>query len=132
MRAEKIIMALLEAAPGVTTLVASRIYALTRPEGDVLPALVFTLISDTPRTPYDASSGGEPCSARIQVNCLGNSVESVKAIAEQVRLACHCKSGTVAGYPVTAVLQDNAGPDSYDALVDTYQQAVDFLVHYVR
>lgn len=132
MRAEQIIKALLEAAPGVTALVSQRIYAVARPEGDPLPALVFVVISDAPRPPFDAAAGSEPCSARIQINCLGASVAAVKALAEQVRLACHLQSGTVAGHTVTAVLQDVAGPDSYDPLVDTYQQAVDFIVHYLR
>jgi hypothetical protein len=132
MRAEAIIKALLEAATGVTALVGSRLYALARPEGDALPAVVWSVISDMPRPPFDATPGSEPCSARLQVNCLGSSAAATKALAEQVRLACHLKSGTIAGITVIAVLQDVAGPDSYDPLVDTYQQAVDFIVHYLR
>lgn len=132
MRAEKVIKALLEAAPGVTALVGSRLYAVTRPELDPLPAVVWSVISDMPRPPFDATAGSEPCSARIQINCLGAGVAAVKALVEQVRLACHLQSGTVAGITVIAVLQDVAGPDSYDALVDTYQQSVDFVVHYLR
>lgn len=132
MRAEKVIYTLLNAAAGVTALVGTRIYAVTRPEGDALPAIVIDAISDTPQSPIDASAGPEPMLARIQVNCLGATPESVKSLLDQARLACHLKSGTIASITVNMVLQDASGPDSYDALVETYMQPIDFIIRYQR
>lgn len=132
MRAEKVIAALLEAAAGISALVADRIYHGYRPEGDPLPAIVAQTISDLPRPTRCNVAGPEPMTARIQINCLAAGMAGVKNLVEQVRLACDKQSGVIAGVTVTAVLQDVTGPDSYDALVDTCQQPVDFLIHYYR
>ena len=132
MRAETVIKTLLESSGGVTALVSQRIYAITRPEGDALPAAVFEIISDQPDPPFSASTGPEPCTARVQVNCLGKTPEAVKGLLEQVRLACHLKSGSIGGVSVIATLQDTSGPDGYDQLVDIYYQPIDITVHYLR
>lgn len=132
MSADLVIKALLDAAPGVTVLVGSRSYALFRPEGDALPAIVCAEISDTPRSPIDITPGSEPMTGRIQVNCLAKTPGAVKQIKDAVIAACHKQSGVIGGIAVQAVLQDAAGPRSYDALVDTCQQSVDFIVHYLR
>ena len=56
----------------------------------------------------------------------------VKALKDAVIAACHKQSGSIGGISVQSVLQDSAGPRSYDALVDTHQQPVDFIVQYIR
>ena len=134
MSAELVIKSLLEAAAGVTALVSSRLYSGARPEGDALPAIVWQEIDDGPRSPIDITAGSEPCTGRIQVNCLATTSAGVKALKDAVVAACHKKSGTIGGIAVTSCLQPDggAGPRIYDALVDTYQQPVDFIVHYVR
>lgn len=132
MSGELVIKALLEAAAGVTALAGQRLYSGARPEGDPLPAVVWIEIHDAPRPPIAGTPGSEPCDARIQVNCLASSSAGVKALKDAVIAACHRQAGVIGGITVTAVLQDMAGPRSYDALVDTWQQPVDFLVHYLR
>lgn len=132
MRAEKVIKALLDAASGVAALVGTRMYAVTRPEGDSLPAIVWQQITDMPMPPINASAGAELARARMQVNCLGASPEDVKTVLEQVRLACHLKSGTLGGVTVVSVLQDVTGSDIYDSAVDTYSQSIDFSITYYR
>lgn len=131
MRAEKVIKALVAVA-GVTALTGTRQYGMTRPEDDALPALTWMVVSDGPEPPIDATAGLEPCSARVQVNCLGATVEAAKELAEQVRLACHLKSGSIGGVTVMAVTQDIGGGESYDALVEIYTQSLDFIVRYMR
>ena len=132
MSAELVIHTLLDADAGLNALVADRIYSLTRPEGDALPAVVHVEITDLPRPPIDATTGSEPMIGRIQVNCLARTSNAVRQIKEAVIAACHKQSGSIGGITVEAVLQDPAGPRSYDALVDTCQQSVDFIVHYIR
>lgn len=131
MNAEKITKTLLEAASGVTALAATRIYFDARPEADPLPALVYQVISDQPERPIDATPGSIPVTARIQINCLASTAEARSNLAEQVYMAGDRQSGLIAGITVMAVFPEK-GPSSYDALVDTYQQPVDFLIHYLR
>lgn len=132
MSGELVIKALLEADAGIATLVGSRIYSGARPEADPLPAIVYVEISDAPQPPIDITAGAEPCTARIQINCLAASSAGCKALKDAAIAACHKKSGAIGGVTVQAVLQSTAGPRSYDALVDTWQQSVDLIVHYIR
>jgi len=132
MSAEVVIKALLESSSGLASLVSTRLYSGARPEGDPLPAVVWSEVSDVPLPPIDISTGAEPMTGRIQVNCLASTSAGVKALKEAVVAACHKQSGSIAGITVQSVLQDSAGPRSYDALVDTFQQPVDFIVQYVR
>jgi hypothetical protein len=133
MSARAVIKSLLEASAGVAALAGSRIYAATRPEGDPLPALVLSVISDAPMPPIRSyPAGPDPCMARIQASCLAASAADAESLKAAAVAACHKQSGTIDGVTVMAVLEDVTGPDTYDALVDTYQQSVDFVVHYMR
>jgi hypothetical protein len=132
MSAELVIKTLLDASSGLAALVSTRLYSGARPEGDPLPAVVWVEVSDLPRPPIDITTGTEPMSGRIQVNCLATTSAGVKAIKDAVIAACHKQSGVIGGITVQSVLQDSAGPRSYDALVDTFQQPVDFIVQYLR
>jgi len=132
MSAELVIKALLEADAGVVALVAGRLYSQARPEADALPAIVWVEVFDAPTPPIDITTGSEPMTGRIQVNALAASSAGVKALKDAAVAACHKQSGVIGGITVQAVLQDTAAPRSYDALVDTYQQSVDFIVHYLR
>ncbi len=132
MSAEIVIKTLLDASAGVAALAGTRLYSCARPEGDPLPALVWQEVSDAPRPPIDITAGAEPMTGRIQVNCLGRTSAEVKSLKDAVISACHKQSGTISGITVQAILQEPAGPRMYDALVDTWFQSVDFIVHYLR
>ena len=130
MRAEAIVYALLGGSPGLTALVGTRIYLDTRPEADPLPAVVYELIHEKQD---DARLGErETVTARVQVTSLGAIAEDAVNVREAVRLACHNQSGAIAGYTVIACLEDAAGPDSYDHLVNIYAKPMDFIIHYLR
>jgi hypothetical protein len=132
MKAETVIKSLLDASVDLTALVGTRIYLDTRPEADLLPAVVFELISDRPDTPAFPGTNSEMCTARMQVNCLARTAESAVALREAVKAACHLHYGVINGIAVTACLQDQCGADSYDALVDIYTKPVDFILRYLR
>jgi len=130
MRAEAIVYALLGASPDLTALVGTRIYLDTRPEADPLPAVVYELIHEKQD---DARLGErETVTARVQVTSLGAIAEDAVNVREAVRLACHNQSGAIAGYTVIACIEDAAGPDSYDHLVNIYAKPMDFIIHYLR
>ena len=132
MKPEKVIFTLVATDAGVTALAGSRIYSEVAPQGTVKPFAVLSLVGDKPNYPIDATPGSDPWTGRIQVTCLGATSESSKALAEAVMTSCYKKNGTIGGVKVTAVLVDTRGASHYDMDVDTYQQSVDFIVHYYR
>lgn len=128
--AEQVIYTLLNASTALAGSVGTRIYLDTRPEADPLPAIVYSLIGDKP----DASHRIDPelMTARVQVTCMGSIADDLVTLRENVRLAIHNQSGTIGGVAVAACLQDSAGPDTYDELVDVYVKPMDFKIHYIR
>jgi hypothetical protein len=130
MKAEAILYALLGASSSLAALVGTRIYLDTRPEEDGLPAVVYALIHEK----QDDARIGEPeaVTARLQVNGFAAIAEDAVAVREAVRLACHNRSGVIAGVTVIACLEASAGPDSYDHLVNIYTKPMDFILHYLR
>jgi hypothetical protein len=132
MTAERIIYTLLTGNAGLVALVGTRIYYDARPEDDPLPAIVYSSISDTPTPPIDSTTGLEPCTARLQINCLATTAAARQQLLEGVIAALHKQSGSIAGNTTQAVLQSTAGPSQYDALLGIYSLSVDFTVHYLR
>ncbi len=130
MRAETIINTLLNASSSLAVLVSTRIYLDTRPEADPLPAVVYELISD--RQDNSSPDQKERCTARMQINCMDLTAEGAVAVREAVRLACHNQAGDIGGFTVVDCLQDGAGADSYDQLVNIYLKPIDFVIHYLR
>ena len=129
---EKILYTLLKQSTGVTGLAGTRIYADVAPQGTTPPFIVLGLISDRPTYPIDASPGSDPWTGRMQCSCLGATSESAKQLAEACMSACDKQSGSIGGVPVMAVLVDARTATHYDNEVDTYLQAVDFIIHYYR
>ncbi len=130
MRAEAAIYALMNSSSGLAALVGTRIYLDTRPEADALPAVVFVLVSEKVDSLHP--SGEELVTSRIQVNAFGAVAEDAVNVREQIRLACHNKSGQFGGVDVAACYQDSSGPDSYDELVNIYMKPMDFMVRFTR
>ena len=130
MNAEIALYALLNGSSGLATLVATRIYLDTRPEADPLPAVAFELISD--KQDNQRIGEQEKATARMQVNCLGQSAEDAVNVREAVRLACHNKTGIFGGVTVVFCIQEGAGADTYDELVNIYVKPIDFMLHYLR
>lgn len=135
MAPEKIILALLSGASGVTSIVSARIHNLERPEGEDSPALVFRLTSDVPDPHIDMTAGADLWRAALQVTAFAATAEAAATLIEAVIAACHKQSGTIAGYTVSAVLVDTGsgrgGPD-YDPTTGQIIQAVDFTLDYYR
>lgn len=135
MAPEKIILALLSGASGVTSIVSTRIHNLERPEGEDSPALVFRLTSDVPDPHIDMTDGADLWRAAVSVTAFAGTALAAATLLEAVITACHKQSGTIAGYTVAAVLVDTGsgrgGPD-YDPTTGQIIQAVDFTLDYYR
>ena len=130
MRAEKVITALLNAAAGVTALVADRIYPGILPQGAAMPALSVEHVISEELTTIDAIAAFGLVRSRIQVTALAKSYPEVKALIEQVRIACNYQRGVVATVRVVSVLRDTVGPDLRDDDLRVFSQSIDFQVTY--
>ena len=132
MRAEKVINNLLNAAAGITALVgsgsAARIYPGIVPQDSALPALVVEHISGNELTTLDANAAFGLVQSRIQVTALAKTYPEVKALIEQVRIACNYQRGVIATVRVVSVLRDTVGPDLRDDDMQIYSQSIDFQV----
>ena len=130
MRAEKAIYALLSAGAGVTALVGTRIFPGQMPQATVLPGLVIEHISGQELTTIDANSAFGLMQARIQVTAVCKTYPEVKAVIEQVRLACNYQRGVFNGVRVVSIIRDSMGPDLRDDDLQLYTQSLDFQVTY--
>ena len=131
MIAETVIYSLLNASSGLAALVGNRIYFDTRPEEDLLPAVVYELVSDIPDNVFDPSEN-QRRTARVQVTSIASTPEEAVLVREQVLLAAQNKSGVIAGFTVLACIDGGLGADAYDHLVDAYSKPMDFKIHYLR
>ena len=104
---------------GLTALVSTRIYPLICPQGVTYPAVTYQRISTMPR---EVAMGSDPgiARARIQVSAWGVTYSSVKAIADQIRLALERYNTT--GIFGTFIIAEN---DLYDEEALKYGVAVD-------
>jgi len=114
---EKILLALLTGASGVTSIVGAQIHNLRRPEGETGAALVFRVGADVPDAHIDLTEGADLWHATISVTAFAATPEAAATLLEEaVIAACHKQSGTIAGYTVSALLVDagsgRGGPES--------------------
>ncbi|MGQ5524256.1 DUF3168 domain-containing protein [Chitinimonas sp. PSY-7] len=132
MAPEKILHALLRDSAGLVALVQNRIYPLRRPQGDPLPAVVYRLISEVPSGVIDQSAGPALMTARVQIDALASNYSLLKQVIEQIKNACHLKSGTVAGCHLVSATLELAGPDDWIDDPQCFVQPVDIrLIYYV-
>jgi hypothetical protein len=83
MTAEEALVARLQASPGVTALVGSRIYPMQTPQLAVMPSITYQRISTVRIQGLRGSTGlADP---RIQVDCWADTYPSAKAVATEVR-----------------------------------------------
>lgn len=128
MRAEKAVVALLNAAPWVTALVDTRIYPPPLPQHVALPALAVTHISTVDMPTMDANAGYNLAQSRIEVTAIAKDYATQKNLIEQVRLALQHQRGTFNDVSVVAILRAGVGPDIRDDDMQVFTQSIDFLV----
>lgn len=101
---EEGIIARLLATSGVTALVSARVYPGRRPQASPLPAIDVSSIGGAPIYTDDGESG--LASARIEVNCWGETYTSAKTVARAVKASLSAFVGTAGGITFQNVLLD--------------------------
>ena len=135
MRAEKAIEYLLSNASGLTALLtkgAGSIWPGQAPQGAVPPLLVYEFISGNELITIDANSAFGLIQARMQVTAVvpQNDYPKLKAVLEQVRIACNYQRGVFNGVRVVSILRNSIGPDLRDDDLMLLSQNIDFEVTY--
>jgi hypothetical protein len=101
---EEGIIARLLATSAVTALVAQRVYPGRRPQASALPAIDLNTISGAPTYTNDGESG--LASARVEINCWGDSYTSAKLLARAVKTSLSAFVGEAGGITFQNVLLD--------------------------
>ena len=111
----------------VTDIVGSRIFPRMMPQGESLPAVVFSLIGSTSEPRLLGASGG--VRALVQIDCYAETHIVCNNLAEKIRLSLHGYSGTAGSSTVEAML--DAKREMFDAPTDAsdvpaYRVSLDF------
>jgi len=91
MSIETTLYTVLSTTSGVTTLVSTRTSPMAAPDGTASPYISYQVITGTA---YNRAVGA-PMGERkiVQINCIGNSYSSAKAVAEAVKAALNVTYG---------------------------------------
>ncbi len=110
----------------------ARVYPMVFPQGSTLPAVTYQKISKDGETKY--SSTTKMAHPRFQFDCWARGVDgvsqsypSVKAIAEQVRLALSGFIGTVSGVVIDAI-RPAGEHELYDPQTQIMRVSMDFQI----
>lgn len=119
-------------ATGLTDLVGQRITWATRPQASALPVIVLNKISGAPEYADEGEVG--LLSARIQIDCWGETYAAAKGVAREVmtRLSGGGASFTQEGMEFQAAFNED-GQDSFERGAggeDLYRVRLDFIIWY--
>jgi hypothetical protein len=131
MRAEKAAAALLNAAPGVTALVADRIYGGAAQEESPAPLLIYRKLS-ADRPAQEDPAPLQLVEAQIEVLCVARTYPELKALGEAVRVALVGARGTVNGVDLLYVSVSEEGADEYEPQLREFAQTWTFLVQHTE
>ncbi|MEM9786791.1 MAG: DUF3168 domain-containing protein [Pseudomonadota bacterium] len=126
---EEAIRTRLLAVTAVTDIVAARINWGVHPQGEALPGLVLTTVSDAQDSNLNAPSGISD--ARVQVDCYAEDYGAAKLLFRAVRGALSGWSSHIAG--IQGVFEENARDGFLGETQDgdrPFRVSVDFRVVY--
>lgn len=128
---EEAIRSRLLATSGVTSLVGSRVYWGSRPQGGTLPDIIIRNISGAPIYTDDGESG--LAEARLEIDCYGETFGNAKSVARAVIVSLSAFFGQVGGVTFQYILLDSER-DFRDAGINAdeylFRTNMDFIVWY--
>jgi len=129
---EEGLISYLKGYTGLTALVSTRIYHMTKPQTVSYPCVTFQRI-DTPfiHTMQTNGATGNLITPRFQFDAWASTYSAAKAITDQLRAALNGKTGSIGTAPYTVTirssLQSTERP-SFDALVEMYRSMSEFVI----
>ncbi|SNT43578.1 Protein of unknown function [[Luteovulum] sphaeroides subsp. megalophilum] len=122
---EEDLRALLLGAPAITALAGTRINFGRHPQGDPLPALVLTTVSDREGLTLDGPDGLQR--ARVQIDCYAASYGEAKRLSRAVRDLLHGHAGGGFRALILEAARDLGAPEAPGR---PFRVSLDFLVTY--
>ena len=133
MSSVKVLRALLQAYPPVTSLVPSeRVIAGTVPQESELPAIGIKEISRNEFATVARAEKRVLVRSRVQVTVYAKSYPEQKAVLLAAKLGPGVHTGVVAGVTVRSVVRDEVGPDLSEEDAEIFEQSRDFFVSYIE
>jgi Protein of unknown function (DUF3168) len=125
-RIEEALEARLTGFAGLVALVADRIYPVRLPQNPVYPAITYQRVSGV----REHTMGSDPgiAAPRFQVSVWGTSVQDTIDVSAQVQAALSRFSGVVSGVTIQDIFLENELDVGYEATVQVYHRANDFIV----
>jgi hypothetical protein len=126
---EQGIIARLLTTNSIISLVSTRVYPGSRPQGSALPAIVLNRISGGPLYADDGEVGLEQ--ARIQVDCWAATYSAAKLLARAVKASLSAFEGTVGETTFQLIeldIEQDLREGGGDAADYPFRTALDFLV----
>lgn len=125
----ELIIAQLLNAPSITALVGSRRALSQLPQGTTMPALVYQVITSTPRPVVAYQNGPQMAQARIQINPLATTIPALKSIHDALRGVLDFKHNqSVGGKTVVSCRFDSLGPMDKDNDAGVWTQPADYIL----
>jgi len=118
---------LLSTDAGVSAIVGTRIYPLLIEQGADMPAIAYTLISNTRVPALNADT--TITEARVQVDLYGNTFDSVVLLADAVRVAAQRYAGTNATVVILDIIIESES-HSRDDTADLFRVSTDLMIIY--
>lgn len=111
------------AAPSVTALVGSRIYAQVAPQGAARPFLILSVVSEVPYSTHTEAPADLLEAVRVQVDSYGTEYAATRRLARAV-------DGVVAGLdgPEMSATREGAR-DFHEGETGLHRVSADYLVH---
>lgn len=125
---EEAFVALLLGSPAIIECVEDRVFPVVRPQGSLLPCLVYNGFS---REQVMTTTGAANLSSRrVQVDAWGKTYADVKALERAVNARLIGFTGVVAGVEFQGIFDNGGGGDGFEnAPPDRlYRVSLDFLV----
>lgn len=133
MSAVLVMMKLLQVYPPLIALVpASRVFAGTVVQEEMLPAISVREISRNEFATVAQAEASSLIQARIQVTVHAKDYSNMKAILLAAKLGPGIHTGVIGGVKVRSVRRDDVGPDLSDDDAGIYRQSRDFMVRYIE
>lgn len=82
---EQDVITVLNASAAVQAICGQRIYALVRPQDDILPAAVYQRVSTVPINSLTGFSGLD--AVRLQITCYASTLLAAKQLAAEISMA---------------------------------------------
>ena len=109
--------------PGTSALITSRVFPQLMPQGTILPAVTYSVVSRTTEPTMGYANSGM-WATLIQIDCWAETYAGVKALADQVRAGLmdwHQESPE----PIWRVLHQSE-EDSFESETSLFRVSMDF------